>query len=325
MSARVILHLEPRYHEKYRLSPRLVMFKLIEDIITARGGQVELRAPIHGRLPDDLARGDGDLHIVENGNARGFGWLNSNLAYLTGFWHMRAQGIYSAKDMAARGPLLPATPPDPVAAAAFFARLMSHFKDGRRARHKQPKTVQHDLPKGAIAVFLQGPAPLRYQQNYFLEAEILETVARRAGGRPVLVKPHPLFAEQGAELIGAARAQGLDIIPVDAHVHDVLAAADVTVSINSAAAIEGFLHGKPAIICGAADFAPLAETLLDPDDFSGALQRALSVPRDYAPWLYWYLTRYAIDLAAPDLADQILARFAAAGFDSAALGLNGAA
>ncbi len=322
MPARVILHLEPRYHDRYRKAQRLVMFKYIDDIITARGGKVELRAPIHGRLPPDLSKGDGDLHIVESGNSRGTGWLNSNLAYLTGFWHLNPLGITSAKDAAARGPLLPDLPANTQEADRFFAQLQRHFKDGRRARHTQPDP-RSDLPQGAIAVFLQGPAPQRYGQHYYLETEIIEAAARGAGGRPVLVKPHPLFEDQGRALVAEAQAAGLHIHLAEAHVHDLLAAADVTVSINSAAAIEGFLHGKPAIICGAADYAPLAETLLDPDDFASAFQRARATPRDYAGWLHWYLTQFAIQIDAPSAERQILRRFAQAGFDADRLGLRG--
>ena len=40
----------------------------------------------------------------------------------------------------------------------------------------------------------------------------------------------------------------------DANVHDILKACRATVSINSSVALEGFLHRKPAVLFGLADF-----------------------------------------------------------------------
>ena len=105
-------------------------------------------------------------------------------------------------------------------------------------------------------------------------------------------------------------------------VHDLLAACAVTVSINSAAAIEGFLHGKPAILFGRSDFAGQVETVRRAQDFPAALHSALNQPRDYAPWLRWYLTEICIDITAPYAAARIMAAFDEAGFDAARLGLR---
>ena len=43
----------------------------------------------------------------------------------------------------------------------------------------------------------------------------------------------------------------LQVIP--GNVHDILAAASVVVTINSAVAVEAMVHEKPVILCGAAD------------------------------------------------------------------------
>ena len=123
-------------------------------------------------------------------------------------------------------------------------------------------------------------------------------------------------------MVADAQAQGLAVQLAQAHIHDLLAACAVTVSINSAAAIEGFLHGKPTILCGRGDFAALGETLIDPDDFAQTLERALTTPRDYAGWLCWYLTQHAVAIDGHDAEARILARFARAGFDADRLGLR---
>jgi hypothetical protein len=319
--ARVILHIDPKYHDRFTQTKRLAMFGKIHDIITARGGEVLLAIRPKGRLSATEAHGDGDLHVVESSNARGTGWLNSSIAYLTGYWHLDGMGILSGAEMAARGDMLPPAPPDAAKAAAFFGQLCSRFKDKRRTRHQQPETTT-PLPQGCIAVFLQGRAPERNGQHFFTGPEIIEAAALGAGGRTVLIKPHPLFWDEGAQMVADAQAQGLAVQLAQAHIHDLLAACAVTVSINSAAAIEGFLHGKPTILCGRADFAAMGETLIDPDAFTETLQRALTTSRDYAGWLCWYLTQHAIAIDAPDADTRILARFARAGFDAERLGLR---
>lgn len=319
--ARVILHIDAQYHGRLAQTKRLAMFGKIHALITARGGEVMLATRPKGRLSQADVKGDGDLHIVDSSNARGVGWLNSSIAYLTGFWHLDDMGILSGAEMARRGDLCHPEPAGSTQAHQFFDQLCMRTKDKRRTRHQQPETIS-PLPKGCIAVFLQGRAPERHGQHFFIGPEMIEAVARGAQGRAVLVKPHPLFWDEGVQMVADTRAQGLSVHLAQAHVHDLLAACDVTVSINSAAAIEGFLHGKPAILCGRGDFAPLGETMIDPDQFAEILGRALKAQRDYAGWLHWYLTQHAIAVDAPEAEAHILKRFAAAGFDADRLGLR---
>lgn len=118
------------------------------------------------------------------------------------------------------------------------------------------------------------------------------------------------------------RAAGFNLIESAANVHDILARAAVTVSVNSAAALEGFLHGTPAILFGQADFQQFCETVLHPDDFPAALHKALTTKRDYAAALYWYFGQQCLHLDAPDFEARLWATFAAAGFDAARLGFH---
>ncbi|MDZ4311770.1 MAG: hypothetical protein U1A24_14590 [Cypionkella sp.] len=138
----------------------------------------------------------------------------------------------------------------------------------------------------------------------------------------MLVKPHPLKPELGAEIIAAVQAKGFAPITTDANVHDILAACVATVSINSATAMEGFLHGKPAVLFGRSDFHALVETVRQPGEFSAALAQALADPPDYAKALHWYFGQHCLDIAADSFDARLLAIFAEAGFDAARLGLH---
>lgn len=316
MPARVVFHLPENYFNRYHKAKHLALYPLIEAVITRRGGTVALaKRPGKATAP----KADGDLHIVETGSVRRAGYLNAALAYLPGFWHLDPAGVLADSSMQHR-PFDPATV-NGAMATAFFAKLQRDFALARRSRYGQ-MTEATPLPQGCIAVFLQGPSPQRRGQAHLGYADLLRVVERGAGGRPVLAKPHPLQKDMGQAVIAQVRAEGFDITETAANVHDVLAAAAVSVSVNSAAAIEGFLHGTPAILFGRSDYAQMVETVTDPADFPTALTRALTTQRDYPRWFQWYFAENCLNLTAPDFEAQLLARFAEAGFDADRLGLR---
>ena len=314
MTARVLLHL-PDYMLARLAAGKPLLYSRIRDCLLARGGVVDLVAGF-----DKVGwREDGDLHIVENGAGQRPGVLNAATAYLDGFFHVDPVGIQAASRIGG----LPYDPAalDGVVAAVYLAALQRRFVLPRRSRYTQERAAC-DLPEGALAVFLQGPAPQRNGQAYCSFPAMLETVCAGAGGRPVVVKPHPLKPELGAEIIAKVRAKGFDPIATDANVHDILAACSATVSINSATALEGFLHGKPAVLFGKSDFAALVQTAREPGEFGSALARALDNPPDYARALYWYFGLNCLDVQADNFEARLLAIFAEAGFDAARLGLR---
>lgn len=321
MSARVILHLPEQYHDSFRSKKHLALYPRVEAAVLARGGVVAIDGRPPALFSGKPLPSDGDLHIVENGRAIGAGWLNSTLSYLEGYWHLDPAGVLAESSI--RDRVFDPAQVDPVAARAYFDALHARFAAARRSRYGQARGVQ-DVPEGCIAVFLQGPAPQRRKHAFASYTAMLRAVAEGAGDRPVVVKAHPLKPEMGAAQIAEVRAMGFDLIETAANVHDILARAAVTVSVNSAAALEGFLHGTPAVLFGQADFQQFCETALHPDDFPAALARALTTRRDYAAALYWYFGQQCLHLDAPDFEARLWARFAEAGFDAARLGLRGA-
>ena len=315
MTARVVLHLPARMVAAMGGEKPPLLYGRIRDCLAAQGVGVALVEGFDGAA----YRADGDLHIVENGRGQRAGVLNAATAYLEGFFHVDPVGIQAASRIGAVR--YDPAQVDDVAARAYLAKLQQRFAEPRRSRYKQVRAVSA-LPQGAIAVFLQGPAPQRNGQAYCSFVAMLEAVCAGAGGRPVLVKPHPLKPELGAEIIAAVQAKGFAPIATDANVHDILAACCATVSINSATALEGFLHGKPAVLFGRSDFHAFVETVQQPAGFSAALARALADPPDYARALTWYFGQQCLDITADSFDARLLAIFAEAGFDAARLGLR---
>jgi hypothetical protein len=320
--ARVILHLPRRHLADFPTIGHLRIFARIMAALTPMGAQIEVRdrrlAPFEGG--DTASYADGNLHIIENGRVRAPGVLNTTMAYLPPFWHLDAQGVLAESSIGGRvyvpGPVQPAM--------GFFRDLRAKWVVPRRSRHSQAAPGDA-VPEGAIAVFMQGGLPQDRGLAYCSAAAMLRAVAAGANGRAVLAKPHPLALAADRRIIAQVRAEGHAIAETGANLHDLLEAAAVSVSFNSAVALEGFLHRTPAILFGPSDFHHFAETVRDPAEFPLALSRALARPEaGYAQFLHWYFRGQCLNVEGRDFPAQLLSRFAAMGFPAEKLGLNSA-
>lgn len=320
-AARLVFHVPGQYLGAPRY---LALFDRLDRAFRPRGAAIEWRDRRDG--PRDDAPGaaahydDGDLHILDMGRVRGPGILNAGVAYIAPWWHLDPAGVQGDSGIGALDY-------DPravgyAAARPFFEAMRAEFVTPRRSRRDQTEAVT-PFRDGAVAVFLQGRTPARLGQAHCTAVEMLRAVACGAGGREVIAKPHPLAAEADAETIAAVRAEGLAVTATTANVHDILAACACTVSFNSAVAMEGFLHRKPAILFGRSDFHHICETVRDPADFPAALARTLArPPGGYAQYLKWYLGRHCLNLRGPRFVERVQAVFDAAGFPAARLGLS---
>lgn len=322
--ARIVFHLPQPYLGSYAGAAHLGLFRRVAEIYGAQGVGIVVRdrrdGPFEGG-PNAAAHYDGgDLHILDMGRVQGTGILNAAVAYMQPYWHLDAAGVQAESSIRAT-----AYDPAKVAfdvAGPFFEDLRKQIVLQRRSRRDQMDEVTEFAP-GAIAVFLQGARPQAQGLAYCTALQMLRAVARGASGRQVLVKPHPLALEEDATVMDAAIAEGLAITPTLANVHDMLAGCTASVSFNSAVALEGFLHRKPAILFGQSDFHHFAETVRDPADFPNALTRTLyRPPGGYAQFLFWYLGMNCLHLHGPRFEARIAAIFDAAGFGADRLGID---
>ena len=320
--AAIVFHLPRRYLADYATIGHLRLFARIAQVLPPLGARIEVRdrrlLPFEGM---DAARyADGNLHIIENGRVQGRGVLNAMMAYLPPWWHLDPVGVLAESGIGARvydRALVPVKP-----AMALLGKLRDRWVTPRRSRHTRAEAVA-GLPKGCIAVFMQGTLPHARGLAHCSPGAMLAAVARGAGGRPVLAKPHPLATEHDLAVIAQVQAQGVTVTATDANLHDILAACAVTVSFNSAVAIEGFLHRKPAILFGPSDFHHFAETVTDPAAFPQALARALARPKEgYAQFLHWYFARQCLNVDGKRFRDKLLVILDAAGFPAERLGIN---
>jgi len=325
MAAKVVFHLPVQSVENYGSMGYLAIFSAIKQVIEDRGGTTiaverdqALRIP---GIKDWSGLIDSEnLHIIENGYVRAPNAFNTTLAYIPPFWHLDQHGVLYNSSAAA-------LEYDPASirqrlANHFWARLRKRLVDKRKSRYNQPQELS-DIPRGAIAVFLQGDLPERQGSAHCSAEDMLRAVAAGAGGRPVVVKAHPNSNQiEDAKMVLRLMLEGVDLIPSNANIHDILSKCAVTVSFNSAVSVEGFMHRKPAILFGQADFHHICETVTDPRDFPGALDRALQKKGGFSKYLCWYFTTNCIAVGDKEFADQLLAKFASVGFGADRLGLH---
>lgn len=318
--AGLVFHINLSDLSAWRRARRLTFFQRLAEICEAQGLSYEVRQREASLMRPHRAVPDGKLHIVEDGAAEGEGWLNAALAYLLGFWHLDPQGILA--DSAARHARFAPRQVDQTEAQVFFRKLRRRFVTPRLTRYNPTSARAADLPVGAIAVFLQGKTPCRNGQCQVDMHEIILAACKGAGPRPVVVKPHPLSLHDCALAISRAAELGARFQLFDGNIHDLLATCAVTVSANSAAAIEGFLHRKPAILFGRSDFESLVTRAHAPEEFPAALEAALAANWRYPKMLQWYFTRHTLEVAAPEFEDRVFAAFASVGYTRDRLGLS---
>ncbi|WP_264213202.1 hypothetical protein [Leisingera thetidis] len=314
---KVIVHVR-RQHADCDLSRSfLELYGIIVRMFREQGLQAESRV-----MDPDIKSGlrhtgdrrfeDGNLHILDDQHLQMPNVLNGSMAYLEGYWHLDPKGTRGFSSIGGkpfRADMIPYR-----YAAQFYGKLQAKWKDTRRTRYSPPRE-RETIPPGCISVFFQGAHPYRTGATSFTDISMLQDVLQGAGGRPVLVKPHPRLADIGTmtELAEIA-ARDSRVVITGANIHDIVAASCATVSVNSSVAIEGFLHRTPAVLYGVSDFHHFAETITGPGQFAGALDRAQARTGGYAQFLTWYFRNNCLEIGAPGLEQKIWEIFAGAGF-----------
>lgn len=294
-------------------------FHKLRDGLEARRIRVEIEALERDGFIDRIGR-DENFHIVNHGDFRHPRVLNTASAYIAPFWYLDPVGIRRHSSIAAK--TFDPAGIDPSAAHAFFNALRRRRIGERTSRYPQPETAE-EMPKGAIAVFLQkGDADTGAHVG---RAAMIDALLARHDTSPIVIKPHPRdTSDETADLIAAA-ARDPRVRVTGANIHDILSAARVTVTINSAVGLESLMHRVPVVLCGPADFHHSAVTVRDAFDLDAGLSRARLWPWHYAAYLYWFLKLNCVNAGAPDMIDDVFARVAATGYDTSRLLPGGAA
>jgi hypothetical protein len=281
-----------------------------------RGATVTIRHRDLSAL-QEVAAGP-DFHIVHNGGGSGACLLNSIVAYLLPYFYFDPLGVYFQSATYAAN-FDPAAVPQ-AAAARRFEMLRKRYVIPRVSRYAQPEALV-ELPKGAIAVFLQDWSEPVERARFMSTRAMVETVIAGAKGRPVVIKPHPRnYGPETVEVLLWLAESHPEVTVTEANLHDILEAAAVSVSICSSVAIESMLHWKPTILFGKSDLHHCAVTVESVAAWPAALTRSLSQHWPYEAFVYWFFERQL--RGGEVMWPPLLQRMQAAGADFKALGIS---
>lgn len=278
-----------------------------------RGGVIRKVPHDRDLLLADLLEDD-DFHIVDHGTLRHPRVLNTGIAYFFPYWNLDPHGIRALSSIGAAK--FKRSEIDPTEANAFHRRMVRRWVKQRRSRGVQPE-VRADVPENCIAVFLQSERDRAVEETCHLDrVSMVKALLRRDDPRPVVIKPHPRDRSPGTrEWLTELAARDARVVVCHGNIHDILAKADVTVTINSAVGIESMLHRVPVVLCGQADFHHAAVTVERQFDMDVAIAQATGRRWPYAKFLYWYFRLNCFDAGSPTLIDDVLTRIASTGYD----------
>lgn len=304
---RIVLHLPRSWLGPFG-SGALPFYERLEQGLHRLGHPVGRLALDRDRVMETVEADDA-LHIVNHGRFRHPRLLNAGIAYIYPFWNLDPQGIRAFSSIAARR--FDPSSVDAQAARPFFRRLKQRIVGKRTSRYDQPQGHE-DLPRAAAAVFLQSEAHRVVGETCYLDRwQMLESVLASCDA-PVIVKPHP--RDMGEDTRAGLRdfaARFPQLRVSEGNIHDIIAASDRVMTINSAVGIEAYLHRKPVILCGQADFHHIAQTARSQDDLAGFLAEPPR-RRAYDKFIYWYFGLNCLSTTQEDLAERALERFAQA-------------
>ncbi|MGR3322438.1 MAG: capsular polysaccharide export protein, LipB/KpsS family [Pseudooceanicola sp.] len=303
---RILFHLPGDWLDGDRAG-MLPFYRRILAGLADRGVPHDLVPMDRDALPGQV--GDGNVHILNHARFPHPAVLSAGVAYIYPFWHLDPQGIRAFSSIRDK-PFRPGRI-DGEAARAFFNRLRGRTVENRSSRYDQPEAPE-TVPQGCIAVFLQSEGHRIVGETLWLDRwEMVETCLEEAEGRPVIVKPHPRDLDPDTfDRLEELRHRHANLGISLANIHDILAAAERVVTINSAVGVEAYLHRKPVILCGQADFHHIADEARSVAELRAAL-RAPVPRRAYAKYIHWYFRENCLNAGAPDLTDRFLDRVGA--------------
>ncbi|MCF6272654.1 MAG: hypothetical protein L3J37_05595 [Rhodobacteraceae bacterium] len=301
MRKKLILHARPKMRAHIDQGQH-AFSNVLRSSFEARGFLVKTGA--NSPVARWLAEKDRNLHIFHLGGATGPRALNMRRAFFHPFWSIEKPGSRHWGRMAQK---------------TFDPALI----DARAARQFFANTCKRILPKEPAPftasdyalIPLQGKLLKHRKWQYADLATMVDTIRTHDPTREIYLKPHPgeTYTEAEKALL-AQQCQLSKVRLVEGDIQSLLANAAYLVTHNSAAAFEGLLHRKPAILFAKADFHHIFPTVKNPASAAAAFGLAQSPLVDVEKYLYWYLQLNCINAWREDAGGKAVKMIAEAGW-----------
>lgn len=177
-----------------------------------------------------------------------------------------------------------------------------------------PDTCQTATREGFVYVPLQGRLLQHRSFQSCAPIDMLRHTLAADREREVIATLHPNETYSGAEhdALDALCRDHPRLSVRSGAMEDMLQRCDYVVTMNSAAAFNGYFFGKPCILFGRIDFHHIALSA-SPDDLA-AFDRIADHRPDYARYILWFWQDQSINAGRPDVRDRIRAALIRAGW-----------
>lgn len=304
------------FHARKKLAEGMVArrFALMAALADHAAGQgIGVEVLYHSRASRALiAANPRHLHILmEDQPLFAANVFHAVPGYLRGYWYF--DEVASRNNSSHR---LRAFDPGQLSAAyarRFAQKLRTRFIGRNMSKFAQSDRGSEAITKGCIAFFAQDFSTPKHYPNHMTGLEMARAAIAARGDRPVYLKAHPNQPDAEIAQLGALADPANGVQLTTASIHDLLAAADLCITLTSAVGFEAFLHHTPVILGGQTDFHHCAITLTDVHKMPAAMHAALSRVWPFDAYLTWFLRQNCVQDAAKSL-PRILSAIHAKGF-----------
>lgn len=280
-------------------------FDVFDKLAASTGLPATLIRAERGASARLLAMG-GHLHVVIGPRAPvGPGIWHAHPGYLRGFWYLDPAGVNMHSSLT-EARFDPATI-DPKSARRFWNGVTGWHLPRNLSKFAQEARVEGGLPPVRSVVFLQDIEHYTRPVHWIDSLTMIRTAARQG---TVYVKLHPAQKPQTAAAVRDLAEEMPQITLSTASIHDLVAAAEVVVTQNSAAGFEALMQKKPVITCARADYHHATLQAKSPAELANAIKTAPArlAKFPYDRYLYWHHGQHLLEPGKDDFADRARAR-----------------
>lgn len=304
----LVVHAEAGWHD-HILQGKCDFFEKLGQAVQGRGiAPILVRADAPG-APSPLEGGQRRI-MVGPRRFRGPLIHHAFPAYIKGFWYLDPQGYFWNSSLMTRR--FDPGMVDPAQARSFFQRVSRWRISNNVSQRKQAAPTA--LAPADVAVFTQDIELYADPVHYLTTRQMIRAAAEAVRGL-CYVKPHPLATAEQRAWLSRLCARFPNAVLVDASVHDIIRAADVVVSQNSAVGFEALMHRKPVITCARTDYAAASLVCTTPQALQTAIARAPDhfATFPYEAYFYWFLGLNMLEPQHPSFTTRALRRLYGAG------------
>ncbi len=234
--------------------------------------------------------------------------LHAMPSYVWGFWYLDEVGVHWNSSL--RFARFCPDEVDFAKAEYFFNGVSGYMLRENVSKLPQEVRMKNPMQDAAAVVFCQEIEDAANRSHYLPTEKMIRATASTCREELVYVKPHPNQSKAARKAILDVAADYQNVTVSDASVHDLIDAARMVVTQNSAAGFEGLMQKRCVITCAKSDFWHATLTPKKETDLREALRFGPEAMADfpYEKYLYWFLDRNCLEPAKDEFEKRAWAR-----------------